>query len=91
MNERTFDDLIAESFRKDPSYAISLLNEILENGQEEELFIMLRQMRKAFGKDHPLPLPEGEKISTLLSTIRTMGLRLSVHPSEANRPAHISP
>jgi len=49
MNERTFDDLIADSFRKDPTYALELLNDILADGEPGELLIALRQMNKAFG------------------------------------------
>jgi len=41
MSDRTFDDLIAESFRNDPDYAVELLNDILADGDQGELLIML--------------------------------------------------
>jgi len=49
MKHVTFDDMMAESFRKDPAYAIELLNSILEDGNLGELRIALRQMDKMFG------------------------------------------
>jgi len=95
MNERTFDDLIAESFRKDPGYAVELLNDILEDGDHGELLIMLRQMSKAFGGVHEIAKqanlnsktlyrtlsPKGNpQVSTLAAILRAMGLRLAVQP-----------
>ena len=49
MRDRTHDEAMAEAFREDPEYAIELLNSILENGDQSELLIALRQMTKAFG------------------------------------------
>jgi len=40
---------MAEIFRDDPAYAITLLNELLKDGAQGELLIALRQMSKAFG------------------------------------------
>ncbi|WP_420800847.1 hypothetical protein [Photorhabdus bodei] len=40
---------MAKVFRKDPTYAIELLNSILEDDEQAELLIVLRQMTKAFG------------------------------------------
>jgi len=95
MNERTFDDLIAESFRKDPAYAVDLLNDILEDGEPAELLTMLRQMSKAFGGVgevakqanlngnslyRTLSSQGNPQVSTLSAILRTMGLRLAVQP-----------
>ncbi|MCA6221554.1 helix-turn-helix domain-containing transcriptional regulator [Photorhabdus antumapuensis] len=49
MKDRSHDDAMAEVFRKDPAYAIELLNSILEDCEQAELLIALRQMAKAFG------------------------------------------
>ncbi|WP_425516783.1 hypothetical protein [Photorhabdus hainanensis] len=43
MKCRSHDDAMAEVFRKDPAYAIQLLNSILEDGEQAELLIALRQ------------------------------------------------
>ena len=48
MKDRTHDEAMAEMLRDDPS-AVQLLNSILEDGDQSELLITLRQMAKAFG------------------------------------------
>jgi len=98
MNEITFDDMMADSFRKDPAYAMELLNDILADGEPGELLIALRQMNKAFGgmdnvvRQVPLNgaspyralADEGHpRVSTLAAVLRTMGLRLAVQPLQA--------
>jgi DNA-binding phage protein len=57
MIDRPHDDAMAESFREDPEYAVQLLNSILEDGEQAELLIALRQVSNAFGAvdlDSPL-------------------------------------
>ena len=49
MKDRTHDEAMAEIYREDPAYALQLLNSILEDGDQSELLIALRQMTKAFG------------------------------------------
>ena len=49
MKDRAHDDAMAELLRDDPDYAVQLLNSILEDGDQSELLIALRQMTKAFG------------------------------------------
>lgn len=49
MKDRTHDEAMAELYREDPAYALQLLNSILEDGDQSELLIALRQMEKAFG------------------------------------------
>ena len=39
---------MAELLREDPAYAVDLLNSILEDGEQGELPITLRQVTKAF-------------------------------------------
>jgi len=102
MSERTFDDLIAESFRNDPGYAAELLNDILEDGEPGELLIMLRQMSKAFGGVEEvaktaqlngkslyrtLSAEGNPHVSTLVAVLRTMGMRLAVQPLQTLQKA----
>ena len=47
MKDRMHDDAMAEMYGKDPTYAAQLLNSILEDGDQSELLIALRQMAKA--------------------------------------------
>ena len=53
MKDRTHDEAMAEMYREDPAYVLQLLNSILENGDQSELLIALRQMAKAFGGCKP--------------------------------------
>ncbi len=93
MRDRTHDEAMAENFRQDPAYALELLNSILEDGDQGELLIVLRQMAKAFGgvqsiaekaNLNPTQLyrtlsEEGNPaLSSLTAILKAMGFRLSV-------------
>jgi len=45
MKDKSHDVAMAEVFRNDPSYAAALLNNILEEGDQAELLIALRQLQ----------------------------------------------
>ena len=49
MKDRKHDEAMAEMYREDPAYALHLLNSILEDGDQGELLMALRQMATAFG------------------------------------------
>ena len=95
MKDLAHDEAMAELFRDDPGYAVQMLNSILEDGDQSELLITLRQMTKAFGgvqmvaKTANLSAtqlyrtlsPNGNPVLSSLSTIlKAMGLRLAVQP-----------
>ena len=95
MKDRTHDEAMAELYRDDPAYALQLLNSILEDGDQSELLIALRQMAKAFGgvqavaaQAHLNPTqlyrtlsPEGNPaLSSFSAILKAMGMRLSVQP-----------
>jgi probable addiction module antidote protein len=84
---------MAELLREDPAYALELLNGILEDGEQGELLITLRQMTKAFGgvqsvaekaNLNPTQLyrtlsEEGNpELRSLAAILKAMGLRLAV-------------
>ena len=86
---------MAELYRQDPTYAAQLLNNILEDGDQGELLVTLRQMAKAFGGVHavaeqaqlnPTQLyrtlsPEGNPaLSSLRAILKAMGMRLAIEP-----------
>jgi len=48
MRSRPHDVAMAELYRSDPAFALELVNDILENGDQAELLIVLRQMALAF-------------------------------------------
>ena len=98
MRDRTNDEAMAESFQQDPAYALELLNSILEDGEQGELLIVLRQMAKAFGgvqtiaeKANLNPTQiyrtlskEGNpELSSLTAILKAMGLRLAVEKVRA--------
>jgi probable addiction module antidote protein len=100
MKDRAHDDAMAEVFRKDPAYAVELLNNILEDGDQSELLIALRQMTKAFGgvskvaekarlnSTHlyrTLSVKGNPEIRSLTAILKTMGLRLAVQPIQTPR------
>jgi probable addiction module antidote protein len=93
MRDRTHDEAMADVFRDDPDYAVQLLNSILEDGDQGELLITLRQMTKAFGGVQTVAetanlsatqlyrtlSPDGNPVLSSLSAIlKAMGLRLAV-------------
>lgn len=95
MRDRTHDEAMAEVFSKDPAYAVELLNSILEDGDQAELLIALRQMTKAYGgmskvaeqaqlnSSHiyrALSAKGNPEIRSLSAILKTMGLRLAVQP-----------
>jgi probable addiction module antidote protein len=84
---------MAERFQKDPAYAVEFLNNILEDGEQAELLIALRQMTKAFGgiqtvaenaNLNPTQLyrtlsEQGNpELRSLSAILKAMGLRLAV-------------
>jgi probable addiction module antidote protein len=93
MKDRTHDEAMAELFKDDPAYALEMLNAILEEGEQGELLIALRQMAKAFGgvqsvaekaNLNPTQLyrtlsEEGNpELRSLSAILKAMGLRLAV-------------
>ncbi len=102
MRSRAHDDAMAELYREDPAFALQVINNILEDGDQGELLIVLRQMAKAFGgvqtvadKAHLNATqlyrtlsPNGNPaLSSFSAILKAMGLRLAVH-SVQTPPAH---
>jgi probable addiction module antidote protein len=93
MKDRAHDEAMSELFRDDPDYAVELLNAILEDGEQGELLIALRQMTKAFGgvQDvaekaslnptqlyRTLSAQGNPELRSLSAILKAMGLRLAV-------------
>ncbi len=98
MKDRHNDDAMAEIFREEPAYAVHFLNAILEDGDQAELLIALRQMAKAFGGVqkvaekadlNPTQLYRtlssngNPELRSLAAILKAMGLRLAVERVEA--------
>jgi len=100
MKDRAHDEAMAQMYREDPAYVVQVLNSILEDGDQSELLITLRQMAKAFGgvqtvaeTAHLSPTqlyrtlsPDGNPVLSSLSAIlKAMGLRLAVQSVQVPR------
>ena len=99
MKSRPNDEAMAELYRDDPALALEVINGILEDGDQAELLIVLRQMARAFGgvqlvaeQAHLNPTqlyrtlsPKGNPaLSSLSAILKAMGLRLAVQPLAAS-------
>lgn len=95
MKDRAHDDAIGELFREDVGFAMRYLNEILEEDNQADLLVALRQMAKAFGgvpmiaeKAHLNSTqlyrtlsPEGNpELRSLTALLKAMGMRLAIQP-----------
>lgn len=93
MRSRPNDEAMAELYRSDPAFALEVINDILEDGDQAELLTVLRHLTHAFGgvqaiaeKAHLNPTqlyrtlsPKGNPaLSSLSAILRAMGLRLAV-------------
>lgn len=90
------DVVMAEMYRNDPELARDMLNSILEDGDQGELLIVLRQMTKAFGgvqavaekaNLNPTQLyrtlsPDGNPaLSSFTAIIKAMGMKICLQPA----------
>jgi probable addiction module antidote protein len=98
--DRSHDEAMAEVYKEDPAYAAAMLNSILEDGEQGELLIALRQMTKAFGgvpavaeRAHlnqtqlyrTLSHDGNPALSSLTAILKALGLRLAVEPMRQKR------
>lgn len=98
MKDRLHEESMAEIFEQDPAYAVALLNSILEDGEQSELLIALRQIARAFGgiqavaekaNLNPTQLyrtlsEQGNpELRGLTAILKAMGLRLAVERVDA--------
>jgi probable addiction module antidote protein len=97
MKSRAHDEAMAELYGKDPEFALQVVNSILEDGDQGELLITLRQMAKAFGGvqtvaevSHLSPTQLYRTLSSkgnptlnnFSAILKAMGLRLAVQTLE---------
>jgi probable addiction module antidote protein len=102
MRSRTHDEAMAELHHSDPVLALDVINAILEDGDQVELLVVLRQLAQAFGgvqavaeQAHLNPTqlyrtlsPKGNPaLNSLTAILKAMGLRLAVQPLASSIPA----
>ena len=105
MRSKPHDMAMAELYRSDPALALDVINGILEDGNQAELLVVLRQLAQAAGgvqavaeQAHLNPTqlyrtlsPNGNPaLSSLTAILKAMGLRLAVWPLETEIPAHMA-
>ena len=93
MSTRDHDDAMSELYKNDPIFARQVINTILEEGDQGELLIVLRQMAKAFGGMQAvaeqanlnptqlyrtLSADGNPAFSNFSAILKAMGMRLSV-------------
>ena len=95
MKDRAHDESMAELFREDPAFATQYLNDVLNEGDQADLLVALRQVAQAFGgvpviaeKAHlnvtqlyrTLSAEGNPELRSLTAVLKAMGMRLSVQP-----------
>ena len=95
MKSKMNEDSMAELYRDDPEFALQLINSILEDGDQAELLIVLRQLAKAFGGVQAvaemahlnsaqlyrtLSTTGNPGLSSMSAILKAMGLRLAIQP-----------
>jgi len=93
MRSKPHDEAMADLYRRDPALALEVINGILEDGDQAELLIVLRQLAAAFGGVQAVAeqahlnatqiyrtlSPQGNPgLSSLTAILKAMGLRLAV-------------
>jgi probable addiction module antidote protein len=93
MKDRSHDEAMAELFRDDPLFAVEYLNSVIEEGEQSDVLIALRQVAAASGgitavaeRAHLNPTqlyrtlsPEGNpELRSLSAVLKAMGMRLAV-------------
>lgn len=104
MKSRSHDDATTESFRRDPELAAAYLNDVLVDGDQEELMIALRRVSSAYGGVGEIAQqaelnaktlyrtlsPKGNpELRSLTAILKAMGLRLAIEPLARNDQPHI--
>ena len=102
MRDRSHDDAMADLFLREPSVAVELLDEILEDGDQAELMTALRQLTKAFGgvtavakranlnktQAYRTLSPDGNPtVASLRGILKAMGLRIAIKPIQPHNHA----
>ncbi|OZI33792.1 addiction module antidote protein [Bordetella genomosp. 5] len=99
MKSIPHDEAMAGRYRDDPAYALAMLDNILESGEQAELLITLRQLAQACGGMQSIAdrsglnltqlyrtlSPKGNPgLSSLTAILHALGLRLAVRPLDAS-------
>lgn len=97
---RPHDEAMGELLRKDPQFAAAYLNIALEEGDQEDLLVVLKHLARAFGGVSRVADASGlnptslyrtlsrrgnPELRSLIAILRAMGFRLAVEPIAKRR------
>lgn len=100
------EDATIAMFRDDPALAAEYLNQVLADGQREELLLAMRYLSNAFGGIsgvaratklnartlyRTLSEHGNPELETFTSLLKVMGLRLAVAPIKPTRSKRLQP
>ena len=103
MKDRSHDEAMAELFSEDPNFAADYLTSVLQDGEQADVMIALRQMAIAFGgvpaiaakaRLNPTQLyrtlsAQGNpELRSLSAVLKAMGMQLAVIPASSNLARH---
>ena len=95
MKDRAHDQSMGDLFRADPVFTTQYLNDVLDEGDQADLLVALRQLAQAFGgvpaiagKAHlnvtqlyrTLSAEGNPELRSLTAVLKVMGMRLAVQP-----------
>ena len=93
MKDRAHDEAMAELFREDPAFATHYLNDLLEEGDQADLMMALRQIAQAYGGVpaiaekaqlnatqlyRTLSAEGNPELRSLTAVLKAMGMRLAI-------------
>ncbi|MET0264571.1 MAG: addiction module antidote protein [Duganella sp.] len=100
-NSQPHDEVVAEMLREDPAFRVALVQEVLSNGDQADMLILLRQLAAAEGGMkviaertglnetalYRVMSPEGNPaLRTFTTLLDSLGLRLSVVAKQDGQP-----
>ena len=96
MNAVPYDEMIAGMYRKDPEYALEMINSVLEDGDAAEFAILIQQLERAFSceaspRRAELPLSQlfevfagkSNRFATVQGAFTALGLHIPATVSSA--------
>ena len=101
MQDRAHDEAMAERFREDPAFATQYLNDVLEDGDQADLLVALRQIAQAVGgvsalaeKTHlnatqlyrTLSAEGNPELRSLTAVLKALGMRIAIEPIRRRQP-----
>ena len=88
MKDRAHDESMAELFREDPAFARQYLNDVLDEGDQADLLVALRQIAQAFGGVPAIAEKANLNVTQLYRTVRRGRSRTTQPDGRAQSHGH---